>query len=152
MRLLLVMMGSLLAATALAAGPDGAADSKRYGIAADLRGYPQATAKQTLASVLKAVDAGKIDYLVAQLADPEFIDGQVERIHGGSFEQQVDDTRRRLDRPRVKLLRRFLDDGEWTEHKDEMTVRLKDVKDRCLYLGKIGDRWYLQNRSSPPRD
>lgn len=136
----------------LAAEPDNSADGKRYGVAVDLHAYPQATAKQTLGSVLKAIDAGRLDYVVAQLADPAFIDERIKRLHGGQLAQQVEDTRRRLDRATVKLLRRFLDDGEWTEHKDAMIVRLKGIKDRCIYLSKKGERWYLQNRSTPPRD
>ena len=37
----------------------------RYGIALDLKSYPQATAKEALASVIKAVEDKHLDYLVA---------------------------------------------------------------------------------------
>src|SRR5438552_17204398 len=55
----------------------------RYGIAPDLKTFPQATAKEALASVLKAVEAKRFDYLVAQLADPEFVDDRVKRLYAG---------------------------------------------------------------------
>jgi hypothetical protein len=84
---------------------------RRYGIAPDLVTYPQGTPREALVSVLKAIDARRFDYLVAQLADPAFIDDRVQRLYGGRFEQQVEDTRVRLDPLSVKLLRRFLKDG-----------------------------------------
>src|SRR5262245_61113248 len=62
-----------------------AQDTARYGISLDVKTYPQATAKEALASVLKAIDARKIDYLVAQLADPSFVDDRVKRVYAGKF-------------------------------------------------------------------
>jgi hypothetical protein len=127
----------------------GDGEAARYGIAPDLKTYPQATAKEALASVLKAVEAKRFDYLVAQLADPDFVDDRVKRLYGGKFEQQVEDTRTRLDPPAVELIKRFLKDGEWTEDKAHATVRLKDVSDQRVYLRQLGGRWYLENRSKP---
>jgi hypothetical protein len=128
------------------AGDGGAA---RYGIAPDLKTYPQATAKEALTSVLKAVEAKRFDYLVAQLADPDFVDDRVKRLYGGKFEQQVGDTRTRLDPRAVEMLKQFLKDGEWTEEKSRATVRLKDVPDQCVYLRQLDGRWYLENRIKP---
>jgi hypothetical protein len=121
----------------------------RYGIAADLRVFPQTTAKETLESVLKAIEAKRFDYLVAQLADPEFVDERVKRLFAGKFEPQVEDTRTRLDAPAVELLKRFLKDGDWTEDKMRVTARLKDVPDQCLCLRQLNGRWFLENRSKP---
>jgi hypothetical protein len=125
---------------------------ERYGIAPDLKTYPQATPKEALASALKAADAGRFDYLAAQLADPDWIDGRVKRLYGGRFEGQVEDTRARLDAPTLKLLRRFLADGAWQEDKDRASARLKDVSDSRVYLRRLGDRWYLEHRSAPAAD
>jgi hypothetical protein len=138
---------ALLAAALWAAALQG---DTRYGIPADLRTYPQGTPQEALASALKAADAGRFDYLAAQLADPQFIDERVRRLYGGQFEQQVEDTRDRLDPGTVKLLRRFLSEGTWTTQKDEATVALKDVPDRGVYLRRVDGRWYLENRSGPP--
>ena len=123
-----------------------AASGTRYGIAVDVRTYPQGTAKETLASVLKAVEARRVDYLVAQLADPAFVDDRVQRLYGGRFEEQVEDTRGRLDARTVKLLERFLKDGDWQEDKERVTVRLKD-DDRRLRFKKIDGRWFMEHAS-----
>jgi hypothetical protein len=125
-----------------------AADGTRYGIAPDLKMYPQATAKQTLESILKAVESKRVDYVVAQLADPEFVDDRVKRLYGGRFEEQVEDTRARLDPLTIKLLRRFLKDGNWREEKDRVTVRLKADQQR-LYFKKDNGRWFVENASNP---
>ena len=118
----------------------------RFGIALDLKAYPQGTAKETLASVLKAVEAKRVDYLVAQLADPAFVNDRVKRLYGGRFEEQVEDTRARLDPFTVKLLARFQKDGDWQEDGSRVTVRLKD-QERCLYFKKENGRWFLEHTS-----
>jgi hypothetical protein len=122
-------------------------DGKRYGIALDLKAYPQGTAKEALASVLKAINAKKIDYLLAHLADPGFVDDRVKRLYGGRFEEQVQDTAARLDPFTVKELRRFLKDGTWSFEKTEAVVRLKDVKNRQVKLHQKGSRWFLEHPS-----
>jgi hypothetical protein len=122
----------------------------RYGVPLDLKVYPQATAKDALASILKAAEAKRIDYLVAQLADPAYIDEQVEKRFGGKFERQVEDTTLRMNASTLQLFQRFVKDGEWTGEKQEECVRLKDVQDRCVYFRRVGDRWYLENRNKPP--
>jgi hypothetical protein len=117
----------------------------RHGIALDTKTYPQSTAKEALASVLKAVTDKKIDYLVAQLADPAFVDDRVKRIYGGKFDEQVEDTRGRLDPFAVKRLKRFLDEGKWDIGKTEATVTLDEVKERQVKLILKDGRWYLKN-------
>jgi hypothetical protein len=122
----------------------------RYGIPADLRTYPQGTARETLASALKAADAGRFDYLAAQLADPRFIDDRVRRLYGGRFGEQVEDTRERLDPGTLKLLHRFLDEGTWAARGDEAAAALKAVPDRGVHLRRADGRWYLEHHSDPP--
>jgi hypothetical protein len=123
-----------------------AVDGTRYDIAPDLKTYPQGTAKEAVASVLKAVEAKRVDYVVAQLADPAFVDDRIKRLYGGRFEQQVEDTRARLDPLTIKQLQRFLKDGDWQQDKDRVTVRLKDDK-RCLYFKKGSGRWFMEHAS-----
>ena len=120
----------------------------RYGVSLDLKTYPQATAKESLTSLLKAVESKRLDYVVAQLADPAFVDDRVKRLYGGRFEEQVEDTRARLDPITLKQLQRFLKDGDWQEEGDHVTVRLKD-NERVLQFTKDQGRWYLQNTSKP---
>ncbi len=146
-----VGMGTILclSCTAGLLTAEGTAPAARYGVEADLKTYPQDTPKEALASVLKAADAGRFDYLTAQLADPQFIDDRVKNLFGGVFHEQVKDVKARLDPGALKLLRRFLSDGEWTTDDGGATVRLKDVDDRAIFFRKIDGRWYMEHRSKP---
>jgi hypothetical protein len=123
------------------------APAARYGVEPDFDAFPQKAAKEALESVLKAIDRGQIDYLLAQLADPPFVDARVKAL-GGNFRQLVRETKARLaeDPAAVKELRRFLAEGQWDEAGDTAAVRLKDVKNRAVFLKRINDRWYLENR------
>jgi hypothetical protein len=139
----------------LMAGAAVAEGGSRYGVAPDLAAYPQKTPQEALASVAKAAEEKRFDYLVAQLADPAFIDDRVRRVYGGRFDQQVEETRVKLDPAAVKLLRRFLKDGEWKVAGGRASARLKDVPDRAVFLREAGDRWYLEHRYAPepaPKD
>jgi hypothetical protein len=140
------LLGIALACSGADEAPPGGA---RYGIALDLKTFPQASPKDTLSSVLAAIAAGRYDYIVAQLADPAWVDERVSRLYGGRFAEQVEDTRSRLDPATVKLLRRFLAEGDWTSDKDQASARLKDIRDRGVFFVRKGDRWYLEHRSKP---
>jgi hypothetical protein len=144
-----VFLGFICVTVISATEPTKAEGAKRYGVEVDTKTYPQSTPKETLASVLRAVENKRIDYLVAQLADPAFIDERIKRTFGGKFEEQVNDTQTKLDAPTVKLLERFLKDGDWSAKDSPVTVSIKDVKDRAVTFAKIGDRWYLQNNDKP---
>ncbi len=137
-------LGLFLTATAALAAP-----SERYGVALDAKTFPQGSAKETMSSVLKAIDAKRVDYLAAQLADPVFVDDQVKRLYGGKFDEETESLQARLDAPTVKRLRAFQADGEWTGDKDQATVRLKDLPGTVVRFKRIDDRWYLQNASKP---
>ena len=124
---------------------------RRYGIEANLRDYPQETPKETLASVLRAIEKGRINYLLAHLADPAFVDQRVKQVYGGDFDELVRETSDKLtgNPDGVKELRRFLKEGEWEAAETIASVKLKDVKDRQVFFRKIGQRWYLENRQKP---
>jgi hypothetical protein len=118
----------------------------RYNVDPDLDTYPQKTAKECLESVVKAIGGGQIDYLLAQLADPQFVDMRVQSL--GSFKELVRETTTRFaeDPAAVQELRRFLKDGQWEDGEETSVVKLKDVKNRAVFLRKLKDRWYLENR------
>jgi hypothetical protein len=117
----------------------------RYGIATDLRTYPQETPQESLASLLKAIEAKRIDYLLAQLADPDWVDRRVQ-TYGGKFERLVQETGMdKLDPVTVKQLQRFAKEGDWTLDDLRAYVRLKDVTDRQVTFRKVGERWFLVN-------
>ena len=120
----------------------------RYGIYSRLQDYPQGTAKETLASVLTALEESQVAYVLAQLTDPSFVDRRVSDIYGGRFEELVKEATAKLaDNPNtIKELRRFLLEGQWQGTDTSASARVKDVKDHQVFLVKIGDRWYLENR------
>jgi len=125
----------------------------RYGIEADLDNYPQAEAKTALASVLKAIDKKRIDYLLAQLSDPQWVDNRVQKVHGGKFEELVKEATGKLasDPTEVEELRRYLREGTWNEGDSEAQVTLKDIPDHQVLLRKIEGRWYLENQKKPDK-
>lgn len=123
------------------------AATTRYGIPLDINKFPQNTPKDCFASVVKAIDDRHIDYLLAQLTDPAFVDMRV-KDSGGSFEEVVKEASARLvnDPLAVKELKRFLREGEWQEEEGTASVKLKDVKNRTVFLRKLNDRWFFENR------
>jgi hypothetical protein len=124
---------------------------QRYGITADFKTYPQATGKEALASILKAVEDKRIDYVLAHLADPQWVDERVKK-NGGKFEDVVKECKEtKLDPVAVKQLGKFLKDGEWKVEEKTAEVRLKDVSDRSVRFFKIGERWYMENAYRPEK-
>jgi len=125
----------------------------RYGIEADLDDYPQAEPKVALESVLKAIDKKKIDYLLAQLSDPKWVDSWVQKVYGGKFEDMVKETTAKLasDPTEVEELRRFLREGTWDANESEARATLKDIPDRQVSLRKIEGLWYLENQKKPDK-
>jgi hypothetical protein len=119
---------------------------KRYGVEPDLAHYPQGTPQETLQSVLTAVEQKQVKYLLAQLADPEFVDRRV-AAYGGNVEQLVQESEAKLkpDSPLVKQLRQFAKDGEWKIDGGAASARLKDVTDRAVNLRKLGERWFFES-------
>jgi hypothetical protein len=146
MRVLLVGFVALLGAAHLLAEPP----ARRHGVEADLKSFPQGTPQEALASVLKATDLRRIDYVLAHLADPQFVDRRVKESAGG-FAALVRETTGKLveDPTAVKLLRRFLKEGEWTAGDDAASVRLKDVADRSVTFRKADGRWVMENPYRP---
>lgn len=120
---------------------------RRFGIDYEPDNYSQKTAKEALASVVRAIDARKVDYLLAQLADPGYVDKRVQGL-GGNFRDLVKEMTERLaaDPTMLKELKRFASEGEWEEGEDSATARLKDVKTRAVFFKKIDTRWYFENR------
>lgn len=118
----------------------------RFGIEIDLDHFPQSTAKDALRSFLKAADEKRFDYAVAQLAEPEYVDKKVHDL--GSFAKFVEVVRNQWtnDPESIKELRRFLADGAWEDSGDTAVVRLKNIPARQVFLKKIGNRWYLEDR------
>lgn len=121
--------------------------TKRFGVEVEQDLFAQDSPKHALESVLRAIERKRITYLMAQLADPRFVDERV-KSYNGDFDALVNETTKKLrdDPASVKELYRFLKEGEWEGGDDTASVKLKDVKDRRVFMRKIGDRWFLENR------
>jgi hypothetical protein len=146
---LTVVCGSAL----LAQPPKQTLPVKRYGIESDVDKYPQATPKDTLASVLKAIEYRKVDYVLAQLADPEYVDRRVKQVHAGKFDGMVEETTAKLanDPGVIKKLRRFLNEGTWDTQETTASASLPDAPER-VHLRKIDARWFFENQDRPKSD
>jgi hypothetical protein len=156
-----VVIAALFAVAAGGQTGDKAGAQKRYGIELDTKKYPQGTPKDALGSVLKALGEKDIRYLLAYLADPEFVDKRVasymQQLSGKqseadkkslSFEKLVERTTEHFqdDPTKIKEMQRFLKDGEWEEGAGEAVARLKNVVARKVFMKKVEDRWVLQDR------
>src|SRR5437660_12471480 len=75
MRLMAIL---LLVSASSASGQDISKD-KRYEIEEDIVKYPQQTPQQAMQSVAKLVAEGKLEYLLAHLVEPAFVDDKVEK-------------------------------------------------------------------------
>src|SRR5262249_48925311 len=139
----LVLYALLLAQTS-----QGNEPAKRFGIGVRLKEYPQSTPKEALASVLATIKDNNIAYMLAQLADPEFVDKRLKELHDGKFNELVQETTSTIaDNPAsVKQLEQFLKAGEWEASDKSAVVKLKDFKDRQVYFRKVGDRWFMKNK------
>ncbi len=152
--------GLIVLAASLTWGQGPGKLAKRFGFDANTDAYPQATPKDTIESLVKAFDNRRVDYLLAQLADPRFVDETVASyktaIRQGddksrlflAFDRLVTETTQYfLDDPTlVKELRRFAKEAEWQGNDAETVGTLRSVQGRKVFLRKIEARWFLENR------
>jgi hypothetical protein len=126
----------------------------RYGIEADIDKYPQATPKDALRSVVKAIDAKRFDYTLAHLVEPTFVDKRVNDSKD-KFEDVVKEVARKYedDPETIRQLRKFLSDGEFPDPQgsDMVEVKCSEVKGKHLFLKKVGARWFLIDRANPEK-
>jgi hypothetical protein len=132
-----------------------------FNIEADFDKYPQKTPQQALGSVLKALADRRVDYLMAHLADPAFVESKL-KIYKAQLAASVpEDTKATLafqrlvkatdehfrdDPTRVRELTRFAKDGEWAAADGLAVASLKLLPARKVFFKKIQDRWYLEDR------
>src|SRR5947207_361812 len=86
--LLACLLGLGLAGLAAAQEKKPAQPATRYGVTADLNTYPQSSAKEALRSVAKALERKRVEYVLAHLTDPAFVDDKVDAL-GGKFDELV---------------------------------------------------------------
>jgi hypothetical protein len=153
MRLVLVLLiGLACVSGARADAKDPSPPAPRYGVAPDLQTYPQKTPRDTLASVVKALADKRVDYLLAHLADPEWVDKRV-KDYGGNFQEVLREaTTKLLDDPgAARKLQKLLAEGEWKIDKDQAFVKPAEGE-RWAHLRQTNGRWVMENRYRPEED
>jgi len=158
MRLALALL--LIGLGTCAAQQEGADPlAKRYGYEVEPAKYPQGSPDVALKSILQAIDDRRIDYVMAQLADPVFVDKKVteykSRFQGPEparitlgFDRLVKETARYFqdDPSLVRELRRFAKDAEWKLEEPAAVASVKGLPGRQVFMRKIQARWFLENR------
>ena len=132
---------------------------KRYGYVFEPTLFPQKTPEEALQSLLKALDGKRIDYLLAHLADPKFVDDRVKEytaFQKGSdqakaifaFERLMRETALHFqeDPVLVKELRQYLKEADWDVKEDIASGTLKTPSPRRVFFRKLEERWFLENR------
>jgi hypothetical protein len=121
----------------------------RYGVENNPRLFPQGSAKETLASVIRAYEEGRFSYVASHLADPDWVDKRVKDIYGGDVDGLIKAMATKFadDPSTLKEMKRFLKEGDWEDGETTATVKHKDIKDRQMTFRKIGKLWYLENRT-----
>jgi hypothetical protein len=152
-----ILLTSVMAMLASQEGDDKLA--RRYGFDVNENRYSQKTPEEALKSVIQAIDGKKIDYLVAHLADPKFVD---DRIKDYKKSQTGDDDARAFrafgrlvqettdhfleDPLLVKELKLFAKEGEWKADDANASATVKTLPDRRVFLRKVQNRWFLENK------
>jgi len=153
-----LLLTAFLAVAGLAA-QDNTEPEKRYGFEISLEGFPQAKPEETLKSVIKAVQENKIDYLLARLADPTFVDKQVaekaalfqgkeeaKKILGFNMLVKQTEEHFRDDPTLVRELKTILEKGEWSIENDQGVAKFALLPGRAVFVKQIMGRWFLENK------
>lgn len=134
--------------------------TNRYGYAIDARNFPQGTPQEAMKSIVKAVGEDRFDYLLAQLADPRYVDARVAEYRKAftegstkgrsllAFRRLVKETSNfyREEPALVREMRQFAREAEW-EIGDEIAVgSLKQLAGRNVIFRKYEERWFLDNK------
>jgi hypothetical protein len=144
-----------------AAGAQQPADSlaTRYGYEVVPSKYPQKTPEEALRSIVQAIEGKRIDYLMAQLADPVFVDKKVaeyrSQLTGAeqartvlAFDRLVKETAKYFqdDPILAQELKRFAMEGEWKMDQAGAVCTTKAIPARQIFMRKVQNRWFLENK------
>jgi hypothetical protein len=157
-------IAALLIVPALAAG-GGELELDRYKVVPNPTKYPQSSPQKALQSAVTAVTAGDFDYLMAYLADPQFVDSRVAELKRDFTGADAAVNILAFDRLSKQVARYFRDDpalaGElrrlakeakaenWTITPEGAVVVLPGPPEVRAYFTNIKGRWHLEDRREP---
>jgi hypothetical protein len=133
----------------------------RYRIPANYDRYPQEKPNVALASTVKAIELGQVDYMLAHLADPAFVDKRVEQYRAQvkgdvpeesktllAFDRLVNETKDHFkdDPTIVKELQQFARSATWDNKDSSAEAQLSSVPAHRVFMKKIQQLWYLEDR------
>src|SRR5262245_9733171 len=134
--------------------------NKRFGFEVDQFQFPQKAPKEALQSAVKALEARRVNYLIAQLADPAYVDGTIAE-YKKFFQKGTENAKQFLafdrlvrevtgyyteDPELLNELRRFVKEGEWDAKEEKASATVKALPGRQVFMRKLEGRWFLENR------
>lgn len=152
---MVLLLGQVLAGAA----QEGPNLNERYGVKVNLEVYPQQMPQEALQSILKAINNNRVGYLLAHLADPDFVDAKVEAYKSDfkgkeetrallAFGRLIRETEEhfRSAPSSLKELRLFAMEGEWKTEEAAAVATAKSIFGRSLFMKKVQNRWFMENR------
>jgi hypothetical protein len=135
-------------------------EPSRFGFFVDDVLYPQKTPPEAMKSIVTAIDRKRVDYLLAQITDPTYVDYWVEQYKQDlplgkeegrrlvAFEKLTRETNLyyQNDPLIVRDLRVFAREAKWSDEGEVAVGTVDSIPARKIFLRKIGERWYLENR------
>lgn len=154
-----IILAFVILCAAASAQDEGKKSPRRFGFDVDDITFPQKTPKEAMTSIAKALERKKVDYLLAQLADPAYVDYWVDQYKDDfplgkeegkrllAFDRLARETNRYFENDPliVKDLRAFAKLAEWKEEEGVAIGTVETIPARKVFLKKIGDRWFLKN-------
>jgi hypothetical protein len=136
-------------------------EGARYGYDILENKYPQKSPEDALASVIKTIETKKFEYLMAQLADPVYVDRKVEEYKKPLAGKEESRTLLAFDRLAretakyfqddpilVKELKRFAKEGMWKTEATKAVCTLKALPGRQVFMRKVQNRWFFENKQN----
>ena len=114
----------------------------RYGIPVDPTHFRQDGAQQTVRSIVKALDDGKIAYMLAHLIAPEDVDAKL-KLDRAALRRLADKATSDSTAKLRDALVDHLEEGRWIIKGGRALSEMKGRAD--LTLERIGGRWYMHN-------
>lgn len=134
-------------------------EQRRFGFDVDEVTFPQSSPAVAMKSIGIALERKRVDYMLAHMTDPGYVDYWVDRYKIDftegkeegkrllAFDRLVRETNQYFvnDPLIVKDLRAFAKDAKWDEKEDVAVGTVESIAARKVFLKKIGERWFLKN-------